>query len=83
MKKSLLLAIAAGLTLTACSKVTLENYEQIKVGMDRAEVEALLGSPSACEDKALHTNCIWGSESKNIQITLVSDKVTLYTEKGL
>ena len=83
MKKSIFVAIAAALTLTACSKVTLENYEQLQVGMDRAEVEALLGSPSACEEKALHTNCVWGSDSKNIQITLVSDKVTLYSEKGL
>ncbi|MEO2265781.1 outer membrane protein assembly factor BamE domain-containing protein [Pseudoalteromonas pernae] len=83
MKKSLFVGIAAALTLTACSKVTLENYEQLEVGMDRAEVEALLGSPSACEEKTLHTNCVWGSDSKNIQVTLVSDKVTLYSEKGL
>ena len=83
MKKSIFVALAAALTLTACSKVTLENYEQLQVGMDRVEVEALLGSPAACEEKALHTNCVWGSDSKNIQITLVSDKVTLYSEKGL
>ncbi|TMP88176.1 DUF3862 domain-containing protein [Pseudoalteromonas ruthenica] len=83
MKKSLFLSLATVLTLSACSKVTLENYDQLSVGMDKTEVEALLGEADACEKKALHTNCIWGSESKNIQITLVSDKVTLYSEKGL
>lgn len=74
MKK--LLIIAATLSLAACSKVSLENYEKIEVGMDKAEVEAILGSADNCVEKTLHTNCVWGDESKNIEITLVSDKVT-------
>jgi len=81
MKK--LLIIAATLSLAACSKVTVENYEKIKIGMDKAEVEAVLGSADNCVEKTLHTNCIWGDESKNIEITLVSDKVTLYSKHGL
>lgn len=81
MKK--LLIIAATLSLAACSKVTVENYEKIKVGMDKAEVEAVLGSADNCVEKTLHTNCVWGDESKNIEITLVSDKVTLYSKHGL
>ncbi|WP_372760691.1 DUF3862 domain-containing protein [Pseudoalteromonas sp.] len=81
MKK--LLIIAAALSLAACSKVNLENYDKIKVGMDKAEVETFLGSPDNCIEKTLHTNCIWGDDSKNIEITLVSDKVTLYSKKGL
>ena len=36
MKK--LLIIAATLSLAACSKVTVENYEKIKIGMDKAEL---------------------------------------------
>ena len=81
MKK--LLIIAATLSLAACSKVTVENYEKIKIGMDKAEVEAVLGSADNCVEKTLHTNCVWGDESKNIEITLVSDKVTLYNKHGL
>ena len=81
MKK--LLIIAATLSLAACSKVTVENYEKIKIGMDKAEVEAVLGSADNCVEKTLHTNCVWGDESKNIEITLVSDKVTLYSKQGL
>ncbi|ATG57841.1 DUF3862 domain-containing protein [Pseudoalteromonas sp. 13-15] len=81
MKK--LLIIAATLSLAACSKVTVENYEKIKIGMDKAEVEAVLGSADNCVEKTLHTNCVWGDESKNIEITLVSDKVTLYSKHGL
>ena len=81
MKK--LLIIAAALTLAACSKVNLENYEKIKIGMDKTEVEALLGNADNCIEKTLHTSCTWGNDAKNIEITLVSDKVTLYSKKGL
>ncbi|ATC82612.1 MULTISPECIES: hypothetical protein [Pseudoalteromonas] len=81
MKK--LLIIAATLSLAACSKVSLENYEKIEVGMDKAEVEAILGSADNCVEKTLHTNCVWGDESKNIEITLVSDKVTIYSKHGI
>ncbi|MDO6463846.1 DUF3862 domain-containing protein [Pseudoalteromonas carrageenovora] len=81
MKKFLI--IAATLSLAACSKVNLESYEKIKVGMDKTEVEAILGSADNCVEKTLHTNCVWGDEPKNIEITLVSDKVTLYSKHGL
>ena len=81
MKK--LLIIAATLSLAACSKVSLENYEKIEVGMDKAEVEAILGSADNCVEKTLHTNCVWGDESKNIEITPVSDKVTIYSKHGI
>lgn len=81
MKK--LLIIAATLSLAACSKVSLENYEKIEVGMDKSEVEAILGSADNCVEKTLHTNCVWGDDSKNIEITLVSDKVTIYSKHGI
>lgn len=81
MKK--LIAIAAfSAALVGCSKVDIEHYQQIKVGMDKTEIETLLGSADKCEEKTLHTNCTWGGESKNISVTLVSDKVTLYSKKG-
>ncbi|PAY02846.1 DUF3862 domain-containing protein [Pseudoalteromonas sp. HM-SA03] len=81
MKK--LLTAAALLTLAGCSKINLENYNKIEVGMDKTEVENILGSADKCEEKTLHTNCIWGSEDKHIKVTLLSDKVTLYSKKGL
>jgi hypothetical protein len=81
MKK--LLLVAALLTLAGCSKVNKENYDKIKVGMDKTEVEAIIGSADSCEEKTLHTNCVWGNDEKNITITLVSDKVTLFSSKGL
>ncbi|WP_404339832.1 DUF3862 domain-containing protein [Pseudoalteromonas mariniglutinosa] len=82
MKKLILVALTT-LSLSACSKVNLENYEKIKIGMDKSEVEAILGNADICEEKTLHTNCTWGNKDENIEITLVSNKVSLYSKTGL
>jgi len=81
MKK--LLIIEAALSIADCSKVSIENYEKIEIGMNKTEDEAILGAADNCVEKTLHTNCTWGNESKNIEITLVSDKVSLYSKNGL
>ncbi|GEK09251.1 MULTISPECIES: DUF3862 domain-containing protein [Pseudoalteromonas] len=81
MKKIVLASILLG--LTGCSKVTVENYNKLEVGMDKTELEQILGSADNCEEKTLHTNCIWGSDDKHIKVTLLSDKVTLYSKKGI
>ncbi|MBQ4847645.1 DUF3862 domain-containing protein [Pseudoalteromonas sp. MMG005] len=75
--------IAGLLSLAGCSKVSLENYNKIEVGMDKTELEQVLGTADNCEEKTLHTNCTWGDETQYIKVTLVTDKVTLYTKKGL
>ena len=81
MKKCFIIAVT--LSLAACSKINIENYEKVKIGMDKADVETILGSADNCVEKTLHTNCVWGDEGKNIEITLVSNKVTLYSKHGL
>ncbi len=53
-RRQLLLALAAGAALSACSPTVLHHgylprkgeLEQLREGMSKAEVEALLGSPS-------------------------------------
>ncbi len=71
------------LTLSACTKLTRENFDRVKVGMDYQEVTAILGEADSC-DKALGTmNCVWGDKSKNITIKFVADKVVLPTAEGI
>lgn len=82
MMKKILIMVAM-LSLAACSKVSLENYDKISIGMNKAAVETILGNADSCIEKTLHTDCIWGDETKNITITLVSNKVTLYSKHGL
>ena len=67
----------------ACSKVTQENYEKIKVGMTYEEIIDILGKAQECNSAVGMTNCKWGSNEKYIKIQFVSDKVILFSGKGL
>ena len=42
------LLIACTVLLAACSPITQENFAKLKPGMERVEVEKLLGKPSEC-----------------------------------
>lgn len=80
LRKSLVVAMVV--CLAGCSKVNIENFEKIEIGMDKAEVETILGGADSCVEKTLHSECVWGSDSKNIKVTFVSNKVTLYSNHG-
>jgi hypothetical protein len=60
--------IFVSLFISACSKVTQENYEKIKLGMAYE-----IGM----------TNCRWESNGKYIKIQFIADKVVLFSAKGL
>jgi len=69
--------------LTACSKLTRENYDKIKVGMELAEVENIIGTADACDEALGTKSCTWGNKEKNIKIKFVADKVVLPSANGL
>lgn len=71
------------LQLTACSSLTQENYDKIKVGMSFQEVEKLLGSGSSCDSAMGMKSCTWGTGDKFVKIQFVSDKVVLHVARGL
>jgi hypothetical protein len=71
------------MSLTACSSLTQENYEKIKVGMSFPEVEKLLGSGPTCDSAMGMNSCTWGNADKFVKIQFVSDKVILHVAKGL
>ena len=54
--------------LAACSKLNQENYSRLKTGMDKAQVEALLGSPTECSGALGVTSCTWGDEKTFISV---------------
>ena len=75
----LLVAVA----LVSCSKLTKENYDKVKLGMDYNEVVEIIGDPEKCDSLLNAKNCIWGDESKSIEIKFVADKVVFTSSKGL
>ena len=70
------------LIMLGCSKVSQENYEQIRTGMGYDAVVAVLGKPNSCESVGMATSCVWGSVSKHIKIRFVADKVVIKTIQG-
>ena len=79
--KTLFIAFAAAMILTACSKITQENFNKVQDGMSEQEVQALLGSPS--ESSSVQVVGISGTSSKwvgggaTVTIGFVNGKVAL------
>lgn len=77
-------AVAACLLLSiGCGKVTKENYNRLKMGMDYGEVVAILGKANECKDVIAIKNCMWGDEKKSIKVSFAGEKVILYSAQGL
>lgn len=83
MSIRLLLLLPLLLLLGACSKVTEANYAKLTAGMEKAEVQALLGAPSECSGALGMSSCTWGDEKTSISVQFAADKVLLFSGKGL
>jgi hypothetical protein len=84
-KALLMILVLAAMVLwgAGCSKLTKQNYDKIKVGMEYKEVTGLLGDTASCDAAMGAKSCTWGDEQKNITIKFVADKVVFMTCKGL
>lgn len=78
-----ILAASLLLVLIGCSRLTLENYSKIKVGMQYDEVTALIGQPAKCDDVMGLRNCVWGDETRSINVTFAGDKVLVFSSSNL
>ena len=75
--------LIALLVLAGCSKIDVENYGKIEVGMSYDEARAVLGEPTRCDDVAGFRSCQWGDEQSNINLQLVGDRVVMRSAKNL
>lgn len=71
------------LTLLGCSKLTLENYNKIQVGMPYEEVTSLIGNPKQCSDVIGIRNCEWGNDSRSANVSFAGGKVLLFASHNL
>lgn len=84
MKPAALLGLAAlALVLGACTKLTLENYDKLKMGMTYNEVKQLLGTPDKCSDLLAVKSCTWGNEARYVQVNFFADQVVLFNSSNL
>jgi hypothetical protein len=83
MKLRTLVAMGLMVALLGCSKITLENYDRISVGMTYDEVIRLIGPPEKCDDLMGVRNCLWGDESHSINVSFVAGQVLLFSSHNL
>lgn len=69
------------LVVSACTKITQENFDKVADGMSRAEVEAILGAPTEASSAGIAgisgTSATWKGEVGTITIQFFNDKVRL------
>lgn len=85
MKKVAALCVLLGASLLAgCSKLTLANYDLLKLGMSQAEIEAIVGQPDNCSETLGTQTCYWGEkQGKHIKVSFIADKATIFSHEGL
>jgi hypothetical protein len=81
--KQIPLTILLLLTLTACSKLTAENYDRIGVAMDYNEIKKIIGEPTQCDDVLGVKQCTWGDERQHIKVSFIGGKATFMTAKNI
>lgn len=83
MKRKLAALSLSALLLSACSNLTQANYDKIHTGMAFGDVTAILGQPDNCSETLGVKKCVWGNDSKHIDINFVADKVLLTSARNL
>ena len=83
MQLRLIIALALLTMLLGCSKLTMENYRKIKMGIGYDEVVKILGKPDNCFEALFARSCVWGNERKNITVNFLGDKVILSTSRNI
>lgn len=78
-----MLLIVLVLLVSACSKLTMENYAKLKAGLAYDEVKALLGDPVQCSEVLGIRACQWGDDNKNINVNFVGGKAVLFSAANL
>ncbi|MDR3426385.1 MULTISPECIES: DUF3862 domain-containing protein [Silvimonas] len=77
--QSLLIAATLAFALTACGKITAENFAKIDSGMARPDVVKILGEPDKTDSSSLlgisGENAVWEAGSTTITLRLVNGVV--------
>jgi len=76
-------ALSLLVILPGCSKLTMDNYAKIKMGVEYSEVVKILGKPDNCSEALFVRNCVWGNEQKNITVNFAGGKVLLFTSRNI
>jgi outer membrane protein assembly factor BamE (lipoprotein component of BamABCDE complex) len=83
VRRTIAAALAGGLALAGCSKLTPENYARLKPGLTYGEVTAILGRPARCDDLMGFKSCRWGDDRRSVTVRFAGDQVVLYSAENV
>lgn len=84
MRKLLqLLSLLALVTLTACGKLTIANFDQLKLGMSFKEVSSIIGEPNKCDETLGVRTCTWQQGDSKVEANFIGDQVILLNASNL
>ena len=84
MKLRFMLMLVSAFLLASCSKLNMDNYQQLKTGMKYEEVTSIIGSPGSCSEKFGARSCIWGdSEGSFIKAKFLGETAVAFSHSNL
>lgn len=83
MLRTVLLIAVTALGLTACDKVTQENYDKIGIGDSYQDAVAILGDPTECDSIVNTKTCTWGDDRKFIKARIIGESIVFLNSEGL
>ncbi|MCB1931150.1 MAG: hypothetical protein KDI45_01615 [Candidatus Accumulibacter sp.] len=80
----ILAPLLVGAALSGCSdRLSLDNYNQLKVGQSYDEVKAILGDPARCDEVIGVRSCVWGGDERGIKVAFMGGQVALLSAHNL
>lgn len=76
--------VAGAVLLIGCNqKLSLENYDKLKVGQSFEEVKQIIGEPKQCDELLGVRSCRWGDDKRGIIAAFLAGKVVMLSANGL
>ena len=83
MKIKIGIILTLAILLAACGKLSVENYDKLKIGMPYTEVKQILGPPEHCSDVLGVKSCTWGDDKRYINVNFLGDQVIIFNAENI
>ncbi|MBL8399039.1 MAG: DUF3862 domain-containing protein [Candidatus Accumulibacter sp.] len=75
--------VSVALLIGCSQKLSLENYDKLKIGQSYDEVKQIIGEPVQCDELLGVRSCRWGDDSRGILAAFLAGKVVMLSANGL
>ncbi|HAY29580.1 MAG TPA: hypothetical protein DIT03_10165 [Candidatus Accumulibacter sp.] len=76
-------AVLAMLLLACSEKVSLDNFNRLRVGQSYDEVREIVGDPASCDEMVGLRSCAWGNEEHGLRVSFLAGKVVMLSAHNL